>query len=68
MNEFDRICYVARLQELFQERGQKLTEEEILRRAKRLCRKQGWSLEQAFDAMEDRLLAENPQPEDWTAE
>jgi hypothetical protein len=65
MNEFDRICYVARLQELFQDRGQKLTEEEILRRAKRLCRKQGWSLEQACDAMEDRLLAENPSPENY---
>lgn len=64
MTEFDEQQLTERLIELYRERGEELTAEVVVRRARKRFGR-GISLYEALERLEDLLLSHNPNPETW---
>ena len=60
MNEFDEICAVRRIVELYRERGTEVTQTDVKKYANQICRTSNLSVGQAYEAIEDDLLSKKP--------
>lgn len=60
MTNFDELCTIRRIVELYRERGKEMTHPDVKRYANQICRKSELSVEDAYEAIESELLDRPP--------